>query len=211
MPVGLDFALYLDPNTQMLSQVPNSAGIGKEIKSLNPNNDAYIPFNNYALGGRRKIGCLNYEFVSSKNNDGIDMDMTNYINGHEGHIAWPNPTAQREFYKDNWPTLGEKFYAYDDGNGQYCPNTFKWSGTAYPCPAYPCWNGPPETPETTDPPPHVGAPPHFGAPPNRELLVMHSNSSSSNTTSNNTTSANAMSPAQLGKRGSVKKLPSGSL
>ena len=97
----------------MLYQVPGSAGLGQNIGSL-PHTGDVLPFNAYnsGVGGRRKFGCLNYEFVSSKNNPGIKPDMVT-----EGSIIFPNETVMMEYYKANWPTLGEKFYAFDGGYG----------------------------------------------------------------------------------------------
>ena len=113
---GLNFAMSLDPKTQMLYEILGSAGLG--VKGNLPHPGDVRPATNWGVGGRRRIGCLNYEYFPSKNNPGIPP-------------------------KD-WSTLGEIYYAFPGGNGQYCPNTY--GPVTYPCPAFPCWNGPPLNP-----------------------------------------------------------------
>ena len=108
--------MSLDPKTQMLDEILGSAGLGVNIGNL-PHVGNVLPASNYGVGGRRRIGCLDYEYFPTKNDPGIPpKDLS---------------------------TLGEIYYAFPGGNGQYCPNTY--GTTTYPCPAFPCWNGPPQT------------------------------------------------------------------
>ena len=195
---GLDFALFLDAKTRTLSQVPGSAGSGEKVVQDHPKDSQYSASTNNGEGGRIQIGCLVYEFFSSKNNDGINADMTPYVNGHEGKTLWPNQTAQMDFYKENWPTLGEKFYALNGGYGQYCPNLWKPKGPVYSCPAYPCYNFPAK-----------GTP---NIPPHDEFLVqarpvVNSNTTASNATSLNSTFFSAMSPSRVTTGGAAGVMP----
>lgn len=105
--------MSLDPKTQMLYEVLGSAGLGTNIGNL-PHIGNVLAATNYGVGGKRRIGCLEYEYFPTKNDPGIPpKDLS---------------------------TLGEIYYAFPGGNGQYCPNTY--GATPYPCPAFPCYNGP---------------------------------------------------------------------
>ncbi len=118
--------MSIDPKTQMLYEILGSAGLGVNIGNL-PHPGNVLPASNFGVGGRRRIGCLDYEYFPTKNDPGIPPE--------------------------DLSTLGEIYYAFPGGNGQYCPNTY--GPTTYPCPAFPCWNGPPEDPPPSNP---VGRP-----------------------------------------------------
>ena len=122
--------MSLDPKTQILYQILGSAGLGTNIGNL-PHPGNVQPASNHGSGGRRQIGCLQYEWFPSKNNPGIP----------------PKDPS----------TLGEVYYALPGGNGQYCPN--KYGPDTYPCPAFPCWDGPAFDP-TLGPTPHGTIPNH---------------------------------------------------
>lgn len=102
----------------MVYEILGSAGLGVNIGNLPlPRSGNVLPASNFGVGGRRTIGCLDYEYFPTKNEPGIPpKDLS---------------------------TLGEIYYAFPGGNGQYCPNTY--GRTTYLCPAFPCYNGPAST------------------------------------------------------------------
>ena len=157
--------MSIDPKTQTLSQIPGSAGLGTNIGAL-PHPGPVLPASNHGSGGRRQIGCLQYEWFPSKNNPGIPP---------------PDPS-----------TLGEAYYALPGGNGQYCPN--KYGPDPYPCPAFPCWDGP-AVDTTLGPTPHGTIPNHDEFSVQRGNSTAAGKSAAGNGTSSSAGAASANAPS----------------